>query len=240
MPEFYVPNESRVTINIPVIALLARGLGPHRHHRRPRAGPAALEAGPDRRAEGEPQHGAGPGRTDARSARHRRSRAVGRAAGQRRADRPHLLRAAGHRHRHAGRARADGRRAAAAGEVPRRYEQRNRSRRICSSGSRDYRASRRQRSAFRSAGRQTPFTIVGQHARRVEAASSFDLVGRRSSADVRASRCARGRMFDAAEVCAAIASRSSTRRRRGCGRRARTRSARGCGSVSSSSRRRGC
>ena len=46
MPEFYVPNESRVTINLPVIGVLARRVGADRHAVRPRARAAAFEAGP--------------------------------------------------------------------------------------------------------------------------------------------------------------------------------------------------
>ncbi len=40
MPEFYVPNESRVAVNLPVPGVLPGGLDSHRHRVRPRAGAA--------------------------------------------------------------------------------------------------------------------------------------------------------------------------------------------------------
>ena len=56
MPEFYVPNESRVTINMPVLAVLARRVGAHGHRLRPGAGAADIEGGRHRCAQGRPQH----------------------------------------------------------------------------------------------------------------------------------------------------------------------------------------
>ena len=56
MPEFYVPNESRVAINLPVLGVLAGRLGDHRHHRRPGAGAAGVEDRHQPGAERQPQH----------------------------------------------------------------------------------------------------------------------------------------------------------------------------------------
>ena len=56
MPEFYVPNESRVAINVPVLLFSLGRVVAHGHRLRPRAGAADVEGGCHRRAPGRSQH----------------------------------------------------------------------------------------------------------------------------------------------------------------------------------------
>ena len=109
MPEFYVPNESRVTINIPVMLFSLVRVGDDRNHLRARASVAELEAGSDRRTQGRTQHGRRRARQpDARSAGDSRSGVVGRAPRERGADGADVPGAPAHRLRSQRRARAAG------------------------------------------------------------------------------------------------------------------------------------
>ena len=157
MPEFYVPNESRVEINVPVLLFALGDLGPHRHHLRPGAGAADVQAGCDRRPEGRAQHGwrrRGPPRPQ--PARRDRGRPLGGAAGRRRLDGPHVSRAAEHGHGREPRARAGDGRAAPAGDVTTRSRSATASSWSSSSASGLCRASRPSPSDCRSAGRSHP------------------------------------------------------------------------------------
>ena len=201
MPEFYVPNESRVTINLPVLAVLARGLGAHRHRVRPGAGAADVQARRDRCAEGEPQHRL----PRARAARTRNVLVVVEVALS-----VVLLVSAGLTMRTFFALQNMSTPASApiascswACRCRRPSTRRSRSatvlRRNCSTGSRNLpgvEAATHRASIWRTA---IPLHDRRPGRRRVEA-DRGQSGRRRPPADVRAFRCARGRMFDAAEV----------------------------------------
>ena len=206
MPEFYVPNESRVTINLPVLGVLARRLGDHRHRRRPGAGAAGVEDRHQPGAERQPQHRRRRARRPhPQRAGGRRSGALGGPAGLREPDRPHLHGAAGHGFRAAGRSRAADERAAGAGALrdPRPAQ------RLRARAARPRQQPPRCRRGVLRLPRQRPPDAVhdrGTESRCV-AAARCDHRGRRSPAHVRHPAAARTDVR-----------RGGNRARRSCGR----------------------
>ena len=149
-------------------------------------------------ARGRPQHRRGSARRpDAQRAGGRRSRALGRAAGQRGPDRAHVLGAAEHGCGHQCRARAGGGRAAAAGEVPDARPAESLRAGAARTGQ-ELPGVEAATFGLPFGGPQTPFTIAGQNAD--ESKRITVNLAARDHLRTFGIPLRRGRMFDASEV----------------------------------------